>query len=347
MNPMKQLITFCFLIVTVLLNAQDSFTIRGKIEWLSKSHSVIIGSSWGTFTGEIKNDGSFLITGKGIKAGEALIYTDSSGADALWLEPGEYDMECREIHMDGVAGVLFRTPRLTGPKDAELYYGFSQPFYYLNAATAEERKEIRSSFAIKYIDSAFKHCPSSKILPELLRRAGSLLDDQVVKMYFSLLSEEQLAQPGAEQVSNYYKRKDKIAAEKTFVNFSLRTDNDRVFNLNSIKNKKLILIDFWSSDCAPCRRKHQRLVELYKKYSTKGLEIVSISLDTDRKEWIDAIKKDKMTWINVSELKGWNTTIAENYFIKSIPYGFWIDADRKIISTENLSDSEIEKYLEQ
>jgi thiol-disulfide isomerase/thioredoxin len=314
---------------------------------LSQSHSVIIGSSWGTFTGEIKNDGSFLVTGKGVKPGEALIYTDSSGADALWLEPGEYDMECREIHMEGSSGIFFRTSRLEGPKDAALYYGFSQPFYYLNAATAEKRKEIRSGFAIKYIDSAFKHCPSSKVLPELLRRAGSLLEDEVVKMYFSLLSEEQLAQPGAEQLVNYYKRKDKIAVEKTFANFSLPTDKDGVFDLNSIKNKKLILIDFWSSDCAPCRRKHQRLVELYKNYSTKGLEIVSISLDTDKKEWIEAIKNDKMNWINVSELKGWNTTIAENYFIKSIPFGFWINGDRKIISTENLSDSEIEKNLEQ
>src|SRR5258705_6782174 len=97
---------------------------------------------------------------------------------------------------------------------------------------------------------------------------------------------------------------------------------------------------------AHCRRKQQRLVELYKKYSEQGLEIVSVSLDDNKKEWLDAIKKDNMTWINVSELKGWKTTIAKNYFISGIPFTFLVDKNRKIISTESaLTDQEVEKYL--
>jgi len=345
---MKQLIIFSLLLTSLLLNAQDSFIVHGKIERLSKSETVIIGSSYGKFTGHIKDDGSFLITGKGIKAGEALIYTDSSGADALWLEPGVYNIECKEIHMDGIKQVLFRTPGFKGPKDAEIYYGYNQPFYYLNASTPEERKKIRSSFARKYIDSVFKYYPSSLALPDLLRSiaAASYIDEQAAKNYYSLLSDDQIAQPGAEQFSNYYKRIDKIESEKTFQNFSLKKDNDQAFDLNSINDKKLILIDFWASWCAPCRRNHQRLVDLYKKYSAKGLEIVSISLDMDKKDWLDAIKKDDMTWINVSELKGWETTVAKNYFIAGIPYSFLLDKDRKIISAgRSFTNEEIEKYL--
>ncbi len=342
---MRTLSVIPFVLFYFSSHAQNNFIIRGKIERLSHSNSVIILSSYGNFTGKIENNGTFLITGEGIKAGEALIKTDSSGADALWLEPGEYDIGCKEIKMDGISSVLFRTPRLKGPQDAKIYYGFNQPLYYLNAASAEERKQIHASFAIKYIDSIFKFYPSSLVLPDMLRKMGSLIDDQAATFYYSLLSDNQKAQPGAEQFSNYFKRKNKIEIEKTFENFSLRTDKDQLFELNSVKNKKLILIDFWASWCAPCRHKHQMLVELYKKYSEKGLEIVSISLDSDKKDWLDAIEKDKITWINVSELKGWKTTIAEKYFIAALPFSIWLDKDRKIISANDLSGKEIEEYL--
>ena len=86
------------------------------------------------------------------------------------------------------------------------------------------------------------------------------------------------------------------------------------------------------------------MVKLYNKYSSKGLEIVSISLDDERSAWLKAIKVDEMKWINVSELKGWNTSIAEAYFVKSLPYSLWLDKDRKVINKE-LTEKEIEAYL--
>ena len=62
-------------------------------------------------------------------------------------------------------------------------------------------------------------------------------------------------------------------------------------------------------------------------------------------EWTKAIIKDKMVWINVSELKGWKTSLSEDYFIKSIPFAIWLDKDKKIISTTGLSEKEIEEFL--
>ena len=137
--------------------SQTEFIIHGKIDRLSKSNSVTLASSWGTFTGEIKNDGSFQISGNGIKmGGDALIYTDSSNANSIWLEPGEYYIECKEIKLGATLRPLFRIPKLTGPEDAEISHGYKEQFFEFNNVPAELRKQVARNFVIKYIDSVFK-----------------------------------------------------------------------------------------------------------------------------------------------------------------------------------------------
>ena len=126
----------------------------------------------------------------------------------------------------------------------------------------------------------------------------------------------------------------------------MKDNKGKIFQLASL-NKKLVLLDFWSSDCMPCRHKHPRLADLYKKYADKGFEIISISLDVNAGEWRKAIEKDELTWINVSDLKGWKTKLAEDYYVKSLPFSIWLDKDKKIISIEDLSETQIEEYLKQ
>ena len=88
------------------------------------------------------------------------------------------------------------------------------------------------------------------------------------------------------------------------------------------------------------------MAALYEKFSSKGLEIISISLDTEKGDWLRAIAKDKLVWINVSDLNGWETKIAKDYFINSIPQSILLDKDRKILATRReFTLEEIEKYL--
>jgi len=343
----KHILSLFYFIIPNLLTAQDSFTIYGKIEMISKSDSIILKSAWGTFTTKIKNDGSFFISGNGIKtSSDALILTDSSGANSIWLEPGEYHIECKEIKPDFSSRPIFLIPKLAGPKDAEIIHGYQKQMMEFNLfVPREKRKEVALSFIIIYIDSIFEYFPSSKALPNLLGSATPIIGDDAAKHYYSFLSNEQMAQPGGgEQLTNYFKRKEKIENEKYFQDFEMKDQSGNIFKLSSV-NKKLILLDFWSSDCGPCRRKHPKLAELYKKYANKGFEIVSVSFDDTKEDWLKAIAKDKMIWINVSELKGWKTSLSEDYFIKSIPFAIWLDKGKKIISTTDLSEAQIEEYL--
>jgi len=107
---------------------------------------------------------------------------------------------------------------------------------------------------------------------------------------------------------------------------------------------KIVLIDFWSSWCGPCRQQIPALKEIYKKYKNKDFEIIGISLDKDKTAWLNAIKKDKQNWLQFCELKGWpQDKIARYLNINSIPSNFLLDKNG-IILGQDLSPEQI-SYL--
>jgi hypothetical protein len=54
-------------------------------------------------------------------------------------------------------------------------------------------------------------------------------------------------------------------------------------------------------------------------------------MDSERKNWVDAIKKDGLAWAQVSALARWENPVAALYGVNSIPHGILIDPDGKII----------------
>ena len=97
---------------------------------------------------------------------------------------------------------------------------------------------------------------------------------------------------------------------------------------------KVTLIDFWASWCQPCRQENPNVVALYKAFHSKGLNIISVSLDEDAVSWKEAIVKDKLTWTQVSNLKEMKDPIALQYGITQIPTTFLLDAKGKIIAID-------------
>jgi thiol-disulfide isomerase/thioredoxin len=110
------------------------------------------------------------------------------------------------------------------------------------------------------------------------------------------------------------------------------------------KKNKLTMIDFWASWCGPCRKFNPVLTKLYKQYHPKGLEIIGVSCDNDREEWLKSIANDKLTWLQVSDLRGWTNEVALLYNIRSIPQNILVDANGIIVAKE-LDENDLEQFF--
>lgn len=105
------------------------------------------------------------------------------------------------------------------------------------------------------------------------------------------------------------------------------------FSLSQLRGK-VVMIDFWASWCAPCRKDNPRVVAIYNKYKDKGFEILGVSLDKNREKWLGAINQDKLTWYHVSDLLEWSTPLLKTYNFEAIPHTVLVDKEGKIIATK-------------
>ena len=126
-------------------------------------------------------------------------------------------------------------------------------------------------------------------------------------------------------------------------NFTLKNTEGKDVALSSFKGK-YVLVDFWASWCGPCRAENPAVVKAYQKFKDKGFTILGVSLDDKKDKWLEAIKKDKLDWTQISDLKGWKSSAASLYGIKGIPMNFLIDKDGKIIA-KGLRGEDLEKKL--
>ncbi|PZX59490.1 MULTISPECIES: TlpA disulfide reductase family protein [Hydrotalea] len=111
--------------------------------------------------------------------------------------------------------------------------------------------------------------------------------------------------------------------------------NGDTIHLSDFKYK-YILLDFNASWCIPCRQIIPKLKKLYEKYNDK-LVILSISNQTDKKDWIKAIQEDKISWPCILEndenpiLSPIGQSITKMYGIQTFPSLILINDDLKVV----------------
>lgn len=141
---------------------------------------------------------------------------------------------------------------------------------------------------------------------------------------------------------------DKILATqvgKQFVDFEVNTTDGVKTSLGEIvKGNRYVLVDFWASWCAPCRASLPGVKALYEKYKEQGFMVLGVSLDNDEAAWRGAIEKFEMSWMQMSDLKGWQSEYSALYGVMAIPATVLISQDGTIVG-RNMEIEEIEAMI--
>jgi alkyl hydroperoxide reductase subunit AhpC len=134
------------------------------------------------------------------------------------------------------------------------------------------------------------------------------------------------------------RKKENIMIGNQAPDFKSTALNNQIVTLSQFRGKSIVILDFWASWCVPCRKSIPHLKTVYKKYHSKGLDVIAVSVDENRKAWIDAVKQESTElWYNIPIAENWpkgpwtNNDIFQNYNYTAIPEQFIIDRNGKII----------------
>ena len=134
-----------------------------------------------------------------------------------------------------------------------------------------------------------------------------------------------------------------LAIGKTAPDFTARTLKGKKIQLSKVKANNTLLV-FWASWCPYCKAALPKLEKYYDPDHPEKLQIIAVSVDESKKPVEKEIKKEGYNWINIAELKGWDSPIAEMYGVSSTPTFFLLDKDKRIIAKPNIG--KLEKLLQ-
>ena len=157
--------------------------------------------------------------------------------------------------------------------------------------------------------------------------------------------------PAVQQLEEYkymygiMEKQKNVAIGKPYLDFALETPEGEMLKVSEVHQGNVLLIDFWASWCGPCRRANPELVAMYADYHEKGFDILGVSLDSDRASWLKAIEDDKLTWKQISDVKGWECEGSKLYGVPAIPHALLLDREGIIIA-KNLHGEELREAIE-
>jgi peroxiredoxin len=357
---MKKLLISTLMLLPFVVAAQKGYTLSGKLTGLSVPAKVYLVTLQGDHFKEtdsvvIKN-GEFLFTGEVEEPQQAIIVIKRPSGNqtddlSFYLENAKITFTGRDsIKTATVAGsVSDREDRelsaLVTPftnRIMKIQREFSKGHELSAGKTLEQRKAAQDSLnsyvaQIKGIKQKFVETHLNSFVGlSVFNTAilGSHFDSAEVKPLFYKFSPQLQLSSLGQLVMDRILANEKRAVGVKIIDFSQTDINGKPFNIKSLRGK-YVFLDFWASWCYWCRKENPNVLKAYQQLKDRNLEIVSVSFDESKASWENAVKEDKLPWLQVSDLKGMKVKegLAAILDIKAIPQNLLISPDGTIIAT--------------
>jgi len=163
-----------------------------------------------------------------------------------------------------------------------------------------------------------------------------------VRSLYEKLDKQVQDSPVGKRINDFITSLDACRVGKPFIDFELADQENKSVMISSLKGK-YFLIEFWASWCGPCIGELPTLSKAYEKYNIKGFEIISISLDNSKQQWMNALQRHKTQWLQtinknserfMSNFAPFGSDVAKAYSILYVPANYLIDPNGLIIATD-------------
>ena len=336
-------------------NAQSGYKVTGTVEGMPDGKAIIAtvnGSSLDTLAKADVKNGSFEFTGNVSEpTGAYIMVIGQRGAIPFMLENANITVNA------GQAGLT-----VTGSEGQKIY----DQFMAINTTTQQEAMKLQQEYQAANGDQAkmqavqeayaklmtdaqaketelIKANPDSYVSTFVIVSSMGQMEYEQLKERYNLLGEKAKASAQGKAIAAQIAKLESTAIGQIAPNLTITTQEGESISLYDIKGK-VKLIDFWASWCGPCRGENPHVVEIYKEYHPKGLEIFGVSLDNNKEAWVKAIADDGLVWKHGSDLKGWQSAPAQLYSVSGIPHTVLLDENNKIIA-KNLRGDELKQKI--
>ena len=195
---------------------------------------------------------------------------------------------------------------------------------------------------VNYMDSTRNNYASTYFFDAYL--LDNYTYDEVQGFYDNLTERVKLSAPGVE-LKKKIDELGMVSVGGVAPNFKAKTPEGNELALYDLRGH-VVLLDFWASWCGPCMAEMSNVKEIYAKYHDKGLEILGVSLDSDKEAWVNCIRKNELAWHHVSSLSQFDCPIAKRFRVTGIPRMYILDENGKIIA-QDLRGEALAKKMEE
>lgn len=232
---------------------------------------------------------------------------------------------------------------------ADLFTGKIVGYLSLFQSKGMSKPEVEKAF-IPAVDTLLKKTVVNKKLYEFTLNylVNGFQEFGFQKLLLRIADSSKLAQfkdnsPRAKELENKLYAIRTLAPGHVAPDFAARTIDGKRIRLKKVRADTTLLV-FWASWCPHCKAQLPKLKKYYNPAHTSHLQIIGISVDTDKKSVEKAIKEEGYAWPNIAKLKGWDGPIAKLYGVSATPTFVLLNKDKEVIATPT-SVEDLEKYL--